>query len=320
LVAAAAFVDRVIITADCRLTRRHPGGREEHWDNVLKLMPCGRWTVLGWVGDLEVATPIVRELIRQLGRHERFQAQAPLRSLVPWHPKRLHLWLPRFLRWAYARAGSRGDVEFVVASALPDTPTVISRDLATRMLRDAVESSGPPADWILQVLLHAQATNSQWVALSDTFSPRVLVMAPPDFTPSVVGPFSFAVLGSGGRPVIEGMKERGDDLFTCRPEVVGSRLEIAISGLCAKAGISTVGGLRPTYEISSKGLAPMEQRSQKRFGQLDEEVIQLVYLRHGLWLQRNVTTGMEIKILPPWDALRETPAGGRVFGSDFFDW
>ncbi len=172
----------------------------------------------------------------------------------------------------------------------------------------------------MKVLLRAQETGAKWVALSDTYAPRILVMKSPHFRPEYGGPLSFAAIGSGAPVILKGIRERAADLFGAEPAFTGIRLEIAISAECARAGISTVGGLRPTYEISSRGLIPMPQSSQKRAGDPDEEVIELNYAGHARWVQRNVTTGKEVEIVEPWRALADTLAGGKVFGSDFFDW
>ena len=48
--------------------------------------------------------------------------------------------------------------------------------------------------------------------------------------------------------------------------------------------------------------------------------VELVFRPGQRWIQRNRATGTEIEILPPWKAIRDLPAGGRLFDSDFFDW
>jgi hypothetical protein len=67
VVAACVLQDRVLISANSRLTRRWPDGREEHTDNLLKLYQVGPYSVVGFVGNVGAASRVPEELFSVRG-------------------------------------------------------------------------------------------------------------------------------------------------------------------------------------------------------------------------------------------------------------
>ena len=84
----------------------------------------------------------------------------------------------------------------------------------------------------------------------------------------------------------------------------GFALDAAIDTSIRRAGIRTVGGMRPTYEISSKGVEAITTRTG-----MTGSVIAVTFDHPRGWLQRNETTGVEMPILPLSVALEEIRRG-----------
>jgi hypothetical protein len=323
VVAAAALVDRVLICADCRVTVA-VGGRQIHFDHTLKLFRCGPWTVIGFVGnDVATASVILRELLRQ-------QAVRPIPDRRE-HPSRLHLWLPKFLRRIYARMSRKEALTFLVASVLPGFRSAVSSRRAAEIIGASRKEGRPAPQWALAVVFAAQRAGLQDanVPIGNTYAPRLMVLKAPRFSPSWIGgPLSFAAVGTGGEVSLTAAKGHLLHLFTAKhPMFARLAFEKVVAGACVKAGISTVGGLYPTYELGTNGVVGVQGSSPKTSGGPDEGRIELEFVNAGRWVQHERAKGISIPIVPPWETLADviaeasgpTPTG-LEFGASFEGW
>lgn len=319
VVAGAVLLDRVLIAADCRLTVYRSGFKQppEHHDTVLKLFPSGPWSVAGFVGDDVAAAEIMRVLLLQ--SRNRPVTQQPLQSMVKWHPLRVERWMPRFLRSAYRETGSRLLFAVMLATVAPGIPTVLTKSAASALLSLAAQKQGVVAGPIADMAFQTYNSPKGSAAIPRTCAGHLTVLRAPHFVPERYGVLEFAAIGSGAYATYSGMNETADGMFNG----LGMELALfdaAIADFCARGGIATVGGLRPTYVIGCQGVKPVPREVVKRIDLPTEETIEIVPMSPHLWLQRNATRGTEVAIRPPWEILSAPlPKGGSVFGHDYYD-
>jgi len=317
VVAAAALLDRVFISADCRVTEE--SRQSVHYDHTLKLFQCGPWTVIGFVADdVKAAAVIVQRLLQQTLLHRRFTRQEDRRKRVPWHPTRLHRWIPRLLRNEYAKTGSKKAVSFVLASVISDVSSVVSSRVASDLLRAAKRAGRQTPQWAADVLAatHQAGLEEANVSIRTTGTPRLMVLKSPTFLPYWFGgPLSFAAIGMGGVATTREAQENRAHLFGAEPQMARLFFDILVHRAARRAGIGTVGGVYPMYEITASGAVPLNLRTSSSRG-----VVELIRRPNGHWIQRSSATGSEIEIMPPWRTLGLRPMGNRVFEENPYPW
>lgn len=319
IVAGCVLHDRVVITADCRITRRYRG-REDSFDNALKLLRIGPWSVLGHVGDdMDHASSMLGRLLKQAERRIRRNGivQVPGRPRIASHPLRLAGWLPRFLRASYEREDTKAYLGFMHAYAVPHLPTFIRSAELAALLKSVAEERARnwiPA-WLAQLRDAAANSSSQSVIVAGSYAGRLQVMESPDFQPRFTSTLGFDAIGSGASAAMKGAATLtyGNMIFAGGPPD-GFAFDAAIDTFVKRAGIRTVGGMRPTYEISAKGVESIDTRSG-----MTGSVIEVRFDPQRGWLQRNETSGAEMAILPLSVALEQVRRnqGGRFVDATY---
>jgi hypothetical protein len=124
LIAGASLFNGVILLSDARATIRYPGKPDIHCDIDQKLLPLTPSTALGFFGDISTASFLIHTAIRQLPSRTRKDADS------------LALWLPRFLRAAFALSTNHGQSLswLVLSSRIGPTS---SNEKGGRTLRDS---------------------------------------------------------------------------------------------------------------------------------------------------------------------------------------
>jgi hypothetical protein len=319
IVAGCVLHDRVVITADCRITCRYRG-REDYFDNALKLRRIGPWSVLGFVGnDMDRASSMLGRLQNQAERRIRRNGivQVPGRPPMASHPLRLARWLPRFLRASYGWEGTKAYLGFMHAYAIPHVPTIVHRTELDALLKAVAEEGTRNwvPEWLAELRRAAAESPSQSIAVGGSYSGHLQVMESPDFRPRFVGIFGFDAIGSGAAAATRGVSSPsyGNTIFAGGP-FDGFAFDAAVDTFVKRAGIRTIGGMRPTYEISSRGVEAVATRSG-----MTGSIIAVTFDPHRGWLQRNETSGVEMPILPLSLALERISRrqGGRFIDATY---
>jgi hypothetical protein len=167
---------------------------------------------------------------------------------------------------------------------------------------------------LTQALIAAQQSPSQSVAVLGTYAGRIQVMASPQFRPRLVRPLGFDAIGSGGEAAMVGFATPDySDLILTSGGFEGFAFDAAIDTFIKRAGIRTVGGMRPTFEISTKGVEAVNSRVGRRRIALEFDPVR------G-WVQRNEASGMEAPILPLSEAINEIGRGrAGIFTDAHYD-
>lgn len=314
LVAAAALQDRVFISADCRVTPSSGGDR--HYDNTLKLFRCGPFTVVGFAGHVGIAEHLVRTLQLQTLRHNRFRRQRLARKRVPWHPARLHRWIPRLLHRAYKETKSCEGVSFLVASVVPHVSSVIQSRKAADIVAACEREGRQIPNWAEGVLASVERSglDKANVVVTSDGAPRLLVVDSPTFEPRFGFPLSFAAIGTGGEATKRALSAHRAQIFAGDPEMARLIFDVVVQRASRRERIDTVGGLYPMYEITVNGAVPLDLRTCSNRG-----IVELARQPNGNWIQRSSATGQEIEITPPAPS-KVYPAGSLVFDEKPYPW
>jgi hypothetical protein len=112
----------------------------------------------------------------------------------------------------------------------------------------------------------------------DSYAGHLQVMESPLFQPRFVGAFQFDGIGSGGNAAKDGFATYTNMIFG-GGGLEGLIFDRAVQSFIEGAGITTVGGLRPTYEISAAGVQAISIRGS---------ALALESRPDGTWVQRNL--------------------------------
>jgi hypothetical protein len=301
VVAGCSMLDGVLLAADCRVTLERSGRPDIHIDNAQKLFSLTESTSLAYVGDVMAASHLFRALGRQIGRHRT-------------DPVSLSLWLPRLFRCEFRRYSSRiasRGIAFMVAQVLKGRPNRVRREDVVKLFKH-MRSEGNPFNrnwgpgWIMQVL--SAPSDHEFVWFSGTSRSVLYSIRSPDFSVEPHDTLQFAAIGSGEISktyiaqkydmIVAG--DGGTELFWLRE---------AIRDCVREKNIRTVGGMYPALKVSAEGTSYLGEAVQF----LDDGTsIELAY-EPDQWVQRNLTTGKKIPLIPPWQVI------GNVTESRTFD-
>ena len=272
-------------------------------DHAQKLFPIVPGMAIGFVGNLEVASCLLHSLFSQIGNR---QHQDPLS---------LSMWVPRLFRLKYAELATRvkhPDIAFMVAYALRCRPNVVERKTVSDIVRRIARGEyAVKRNWMPETLLNILRVPAEHVPIAGTSLSRLYVMRSPNFNIEVCAPLQFAAIGSGesvfeeiaqfhGMIVAGDHTNLSDGIFWLRE---------AMTSFIQTKNIQSVGGLFPVLKITGQDV--------EAFGMSLVEIsvggtkIELT-IENGRWTQRNLTTGKEIPLLPPWE-IRPTDRQNRVF-------
>ena len=304
VVAGCSLFNGVLLAADSRITYRWPNGREEYADVAQKLFPVAHGTAIGFVSDdVRVASLMLRVLLRQV------------RTRPHADPQSLAHWMPRLFRWVSEdwrqRHGEPAYTAFMVASVVPWMRNVVRRaDVAALLNRIGFGNPAIQRNWIPEILIRVLETPSTttYVRINGTALGALYTMEAPDFVPSMLRPLSFTAIGSG-RGVVRDIERVHDWIFA--GDVGNHHAEAmsfneSIERFARENGILTVGGLYPILRVDGTvGGNLIECWGSTREIPVGGARIQLAY-ENGSWIQRNLTTGRELRLYPPWriDPLR----------------
>jgi hypothetical protein len=139
---------------------------------------------------------------------------------------------------------------------------------------------------------------TDYVGIPGTSRGLLYVLQPPDFRIQGVPPLQFAVVGSGAK---DHEIEYHHDMIVFElddgPLMETMSLRDAIADLYGRRKEPTIGGLYPLFKIVGNKIQPFGFQTEIPHGGTK---IALVYDAQG-WVQRNLTTGKELRLVPPWD-------------------
>jgi hypothetical protein len=301
VIAGCSLFNGVILLADCRVTVKRQGNQDIYCDNAQKLFQLTPTTALGFVGDLETATPIIRELHKQINLSIKQNKNSRL------HPLQISKWLPRYFRSSYNQLAKRKNVRrvnFMAGSVILNRGNVIERSKVVEIMeRFRLGKLSAQRNWMPNILVQIMKTpgnSSKHVILSDIPSNLLYYMQSPDFIPQHLNPLEYAAIGSGENTVIEIDKnvdwifagDVGNSFFE------GSALRQTVSSFVGRNSITSVGGMYPAIKINRQGAEFLGYSSTIPVGGTKFE---LGINSDGRWFQKNHTTGKEIKLLFPWE-------------------
>jgi len=304
VVAGCALFDGVLLAADCRMTIQRPGTGEVYVDNVQKLFPVAPGTAIGFVGDLEISSVLLRLLLTQV-RDRRRQ-----------DPVSISTWLPRLFRGAYLslkeRIGER-DVAFMVASALRCRLNVVDREAVAEIVRRIGFGESPAKrNWMPGILVEILKTPAEYkhIHIPGTSLSVLYVMRSPNFEVQPYRPLQFAAIGSG-ELVFEEIAKYHDMIVA--GQVGNSFMEAssfrdAINIFIRDKKIQSVGGLFPVLKVTGAQIEHIGISTEIPVGGTKIKLT----IKEGRWIQQNLSTGKEMQLLPPWE-VTPVETENRVF-------
>ena len=302
VVAACSLINGILMGADCRVTFRQPGREDILVDNCQKLFTVGESSVVGFVGAVPLASSILLSLCEQERRH-RTDAVS------------LHNWFPRLCRFKYrAHADDNQRVTFLVGSTIPGHGNIVERQAVVDLANYMFFSPNRKAKTLFyDASIIALLNTPPHVKYIGIPVPRNLLyrLDSPDFMPRRLMPLRFVAVGSGERLMekIAGVREMIFAAFTGNYHMESFWFANAMESYMQSVDEKTVGGLFP--------MAKLEYGRVMRLGQCSEGYfpggyhIRLEPTDDGSWIQRNVVTGKEIPLVPPWEI--NPPARNMTF-------
>ena len=304
VVAGCTLFDGVLLLADSRVT--FPGNPDRYVDNAQKLFPISPDTAIGFAGDLRVASILLQGMAEPVKRRR-------CRDAIS-----LHLWLPRYFRYAYsqldASLGGRS-VAFMIASALRDRSTVVEKQIVRDLMFYAVSGEGVSrGNWVPGLAVDILNAPTPAVAIGGTHRGVLFSLQSPRFTPVYCPPLNFMAIGSGQAAIQEVSRIRNSIILDHHGEtnLEAMWLEDAVSSFVREKRIAGVGGLYPLIKVSSRGVEMLGRGVTyfRRGGDCEVEARIELAVENGQWVQRNATTGREIPLVPPWRIKRADLAIG----------
>jgi len=300
VIAGSSLFQGVILLADSRVTIRRLGRKDVYCDNAQKLFPLSPNSVLGFVGDLKTAAPLIRELLRQI---EQKYKQGHAKRV---HPLSLLRWLPRYFRSAYKYLSKKWDVgrvDFMIGSVIPEKNNVIERVKVVEIMeRFRLGKLSAQRNWLPGILIKIlkMPVDKKYIVLSDVPANLLYYMQSPKFVPSFLAPLEYAAIGSGDKVIMD-IDRNADWIFA--GEVGNSfqesmALRETVSSFIEKNSIISVGGLYPAIKIYKDHIDYLCYSMQIPAG---GSTFELSINKDRRWIQKNKLTGKEIKLLFPWE-------------------
>jgi hypothetical protein len=292
LVAGCSLLNGVIMGADCRVTFR-TGKSETHRDTVQKLLALNATTVIGFVGDVLVASRLLQSILTR-GKDKRQDAVTYAQ------------WLPRLLRYEFAGISRKQPVSFMVGGVVRGRPNIVERAKGVSIVNHiAFGNPQVKRNWMPGVMIEFLKAQTPYVAISDAPTGILYVLDSPSFVPRHYRPLDYAAIGSG-KGVIEHIDGVHDMILAAEPgnmHVESMWFTIPMEGFVQTTDIPSVGGMFTLMRIGNEGVVPMTRQT----GEIPNGPFYELGFDNGRWVQKNLTTGHEIKLLLPWELdVRET--------------
>ena len=300
VIAGCSLFSGVIVVSDCRVTIQRSGKPDIYCDVAQKLFALTPEVVLGFVGDIGAAGPIIRNLLAQIAYK---RANNKTREL---HPLLLTRWLPRYLRSAYKQLSNKwtiNRIDFLVGGVIKDRRNIIERAKVVKIMDRFLHGNlSMQRSWLPGILVDILQThgNNPFVVINNVPANLLFYMKSPNFTPHYLKPLEYTAIGSGKETVID-IDKYADWVFA--GEVGNSFMEAmaireVVQSFIDKHSILSVGGLYPTIKISNIGVEHLGYASEAPVGGAR---ISLSVDNSGRWSQNNLSTNKEIKLLFPWE-------------------
>jgi hypothetical protein len=285
--------------ADCRVTyERTRGGLTTYRDTVQKIVVITPQNAIGFVGDIRTASDLIGSMLKNCHCMERH------------NPVILHNWLLRYFRHRYAQLRGAREVTFMVGSVILDRPNRVEPRRAAQMVHDSFASRPAGSiNYLSSNLVHLMTYPSRNVVLPNKPLGMLYTMQSPDFTPHHYNPLDFVAVGSGS-----GMKEFigqvSDQIFSGAAMQHGDAIWLgrSMDGFLRMKNIESVGGMFPMVKLSKLGVMHITRQT----GRLPHGPFYELAYENDRWVQRNVTTGEEMRLELPWE-LDLTVAGDHRF-------
>jgi hypothetical protein len=281
VVAGCSLLDGVILGADSRVTFESQG---TYRDTLQKLIFVTNHTVIGFVGDIATAAHLLKSMKN---------AQGGKRNAVI-----LRHWLPRFFAYEFKRFPKAAGVTFMVGSVIPGRPNVIDKAAAAQAVVNAVQSRhSSTINGISPLFLRIMGAPTSKVRLLDQPEGLLYTMQSPNFIVHTYEPFSAVAIGSG-KELEEKVLEVSDLIFFgTMPNDDVNWLGRSMNHFLRANNVQSVGGSFPIVKITAAGLIPMTRQTVFITKGGAYELI----FEHDRWVQRNKTTGEEIRLALPWE-------------------
>lgn len=315
VVAGCSLFDGVLITSDCRATFQMRDQPDIYSDTVLKVMAVLPHTAIGFVGDIEAASYLLKCLLLELRKQDRTD------------PISLANWIPRLFRHKYGRFAhqyGKRPIHFMIGSVLVDRQNIVKREAVFELIRTiGFGESQVTRNWIPSLLFNLANTSKsgdEWIEIPGTCRNILYTLNSPSFEQRHVLTLQFAAMGSG-ESCVEEIRRYHDTIFAFQPGNAGLEdmwLRESIRHFIQERKIQSVGGLYPVIKVTG--------REEPQHIGLSTEIpvggtkIELMFNpRSYQWKQRNLTSGKEMPIIMPWDFLRNIRQQIRNRTFDDFD-
>ncbi|HHT9145188.1 MAG TPA: hypothetical protein ACFYD4_05830 [Candidatus Wunengus sp. YC61] len=296
VVAGCSLFDGVLLAADCRATIRMHNKPDIHSDNVLKIFALLPHTALGFVGDIDVASYLLQNLLIGLDKQRRKD------------PISLSLWIPRLFRNHYNRFTSKNGnrtVVFMIGSILRDRNNIVERKAVVELVKYICFGNSPiKRNWIPDFLMKILKVPEKykWIEIPNTCRNLLYTIASPNFEIRSYSPLQFTAIGSG-ESCLEQIDYYKDAIFawdTGNSFVESSQFRQIIQNFIDEKGIKSVGGLYPVLKVSGKGVEHIGMGAEIPVGGTRIELS----FQSNRWIQRNVTEKKELPIIMPWEFMK----------------
>ena len=312
VVAGCSLFDGVLLAADCRATIRMHNKPDIHSDNVLKVFALLPHTALGFVGDIDVASYLLQNLLIGLDKQRRKD------------PISLSQWIPRLFRNHYNRFTSKNGnrtVAFTVGSILRDRNNIVERKAVVELVKYICFGNSPiKRNWIPGLLMEILKVPEKykWIEIPNTCRNLLYTIASPNFEIRSYSPLQFTAIGSG-ESCLEQIDYYRDAIFALDPGksfIESSQFRQIIQNFIDEKGIKSVGGLYPVLKVSGKGVEHIGMGAEIPVGGTRIELS----FQSNRWIQRNVTEKKELPIIMPWEFMKLKDFQNQTFNdlSDAF--
>jgi len=305
IVAGCSLFDGVLLAADCRATIKYPNRPDLYSDNVLKVMAIHPNTAIAFVGDITIASHLLRALLVGIKNRTRKD------------PITLSHWLSRFFKYEYQRFASRfGErtVIFMIASVIKGRPNVVERKAVEELVKYIGFGHSPiQRNFMPGILIEIMKVPSEfrWVTIPGTCMGILYVLASPAFQIRAYRPLQFAAIGSG-ESSIEEITRYQDAILALEPGnsfVESSQFRQVIQHFIDERKIESVGGLYPVLKVTGKGVEHITMSTEIPVGGTRIELA----FEGGRWIQKNLSTGKQIPVLMPWEFVKNGTVKAQTF-------
>ncbi|MBL1434452.1 hypothetical protein COB87_002720 [Candidatus Wolfebacteria bacterium] len=272
------FFEGVIIIADSRSSIQKNGAVVPWRDNTQKIFFLTKDIVISFAGDVEFAGAIISFLSDQINKRPKLGILSIFITKGP-----------RLIKYAYNLLSNKKgfrDVGFIIAGIDPKRPARVN------------DSNGKQTGYI------------------NIYDKKVLKVVSPDFeTQEATIKNPFVIMGSGEQG-IEGLEKDFQKLqfgqFSNNLAFQAVIIETSLRKKIESLGIDTVGGLSQIAIIDSQGArfqGYQGKRDPFEDGDLNVEMI----VENGRFIQKDLKTGKEIKLLYPPEVLSVNEDGSDLF-------